>query len=104
MNNTKANGLQNAHFSIISVPVLICAIKIRETALYILEGSIESNYSKDTAKSWLIIENSNSGHTFAINILKRALCRLLGSLYANDSNCAFHVSCVSLGDRYARRF
>ena len=28
MNNTKANGLQNAHFLIISVPGLICAIQI----------------------------------------------------------------------------
>ena len=51
MNNTKANVLQNAHFLKISVPGLICAIKIWETALYILEGSIESNYSKETAKN-----------------------------------------------------
>ena len=40
MNNTKANGLQNAHFSIISVPGLICAIEIGETALYSLEGPL----------------------------------------------------------------
>ena len=33
MNNSKANGLQNAHFSIISVPGLSCAIEIRETAI-----------------------------------------------------------------------
>ena len=32
--NTKANGLKNAHFSKISVSGVICAIKIRETALY----------------------------------------------------------------------
>ena len=50
MNNTKPNGLQNAHFSIISVAGLICAIKIRETALYSLEGPLESNYSKKTTK------------------------------------------------------
>ena len=50
MNTTKANGLQNAHFSIISVPGLICAIGIRKTALYSLEGPLESNYSKETAK------------------------------------------------------
>ena len=50
MNNTKANGLQNANFLIISVPGLICASKIRETALYSLEGPLESNYSKEAAK------------------------------------------------------
>ena len=50
MNNTKANGLQNAHFSIIRVPGLICAIEMRETALYSLEGPLESNYSKVTTK------------------------------------------------------
>ena len=50
MNNTKANGLQNAHFSIISVPGLICAIRIRETASYSLDGPLESNYSKETTK------------------------------------------------------
>ena len=50
MNNTKAKGLQNAHFFIISVPGLICAIKIRETALYSLEGPLVSNYSKETTK------------------------------------------------------
>ena len=49
MNNTKANALQNAHFSIISVPGPICAIEIRETALYSLEGPLKSNYSKETA-------------------------------------------------------
>ena len=38
MNNTKANGLQNAHFSEISVPGLICDIEIPSTALYSLEG------------------------------------------------------------------
>ena len=43
MNNTKANGLQKAHFSIISVPGVICAIENQETALYNLEGPIESN-------------------------------------------------------------
>ena len=43
MNNTKANGLRNAHFSKISVPGLICAIKIRETALYSLEDHLKSN-------------------------------------------------------------
>ena len=43
MNNTKANGLQNAHYSKISVRGLICAIQIRETALYSLEGPLESN-------------------------------------------------------------
>ena len=43
MNNAKANGLKNAHFLKISVPGLICANKIRETALYILEGPLESN-------------------------------------------------------------
>ena len=46
MNNSKANGLQNAHFSIISVPGRIWANKIRETALYSLEGPLEWNYSK----------------------------------------------------------
>ena len=50
MNNTKANGLQNAHFLIISVPGLICAIRIRERALHSLEGPLESNYSKETVK------------------------------------------------------
>ena len=50
MNNTKANGLQNAHFLKISVPGLICAINIREIALYSLEGPLESIYSKETAK------------------------------------------------------
>ena len=50
MNNTKANGLQNANFLIISVPGLICAIEIRKTALYSLEGHLESNYSKETAR------------------------------------------------------
>ena len=50
MNNTKANGLQNAHFWVISFPGRICAIEIRETALYSLEGPLESNYSKETAK------------------------------------------------------
>ena len=50
MNNTKANGLKNAHFSKISVPGLIWVIKIRETALYSLEGSIESYYRKETVK------------------------------------------------------
>ena len=43
MNNTKAIGLQNAHFSKISVPGLICAIEIGETSLYSLEGPLESN-------------------------------------------------------------
>ena len=41
MNNTKANGLQKTHFSRISVPGLISAIKIQETALYGLEGPLE---------------------------------------------------------------
>ena len=50
MNNSKANGLQNAHFSIISVPGRIWANRIRETALYSLEGRLESTYSKETAK------------------------------------------------------
>ena len=50
MNNTKANGLQNAHSSRISLPGLICAIEIRETALYSLEGHLESNYSKETVE------------------------------------------------------
>ena len=43
MNNTKANGLQNADFSKISASGLIFAIKIRKTALYSLEGPLESN-------------------------------------------------------------
>ena len=43
MNNTKANGLQNAHFLKIAVPGLMCPIEIRETALYNLEGPLESN-------------------------------------------------------------
>ena len=51
MNNSKANGIQNAHFSKISVPGLICANKIRETTLYSLEGPLESNYSKETTKN-----------------------------------------------------
>ena len=50
MNTTKANGLQNANFSIISLPGLICGIEIWETALYSLEGPLESNYSKETTK------------------------------------------------------
>ena len=50
MNNTKANGLQNAHFSKISVSGLISATKTRETALYSLKGPLESNYSKESAK------------------------------------------------------
>ena len=50
MNNTKANRLQNAHFSKISVPGHKCARNILKTALYSLESSIESNYSKETAK------------------------------------------------------
>ena len=48
MNNTKENGLQNAHFSKISVRGLICANKFRKTALYSLEGSLESNESIET--------------------------------------------------------
>ena len=51
MNNTKANGLQNAHFSRISVPGLIYAIKIQETALNSLEDPLGSNYSKQTTKN-----------------------------------------------------
>ena len=43
INNTKTNGLKNAHFPKISVPGLICAIKVRQTALYSLEGPVESN-------------------------------------------------------------
>ena len=58
MNNTKANGLQNAHFSIISVAGLMFAIKMRETALYSLEGRLESNYSKETFK-----KNKNTRNT-----------------------------------------
>ena len=50
MNNAKANGLHNAHFAKISLPGLICAIKIRETVLCSLEGPLESIYSKETAK------------------------------------------------------
>ena len=50
MNNTKANGLQKANFSKISVPGLICAIRMWETALYSLAGPLESNYSEETAK------------------------------------------------------
>ena len=49
MNNTKTNGLQNAHFSKIYVSGLICANKIWETALYSSEGPLESNYSRETA-------------------------------------------------------
>ena len=48
MNNTKPNSLQNAQFS--KVSVLICAIKIRETALYSLKGPLESSQGKETAK------------------------------------------------------
>ena len=40
INNTKSNRLQNAHFSKISVPGLICDIKNSETVLYSLEGSL----------------------------------------------------------------
>ena len=40
MNNSKANGLENAHFSKISIPGLIYVINIRETALYSLEGPV----------------------------------------------------------------
>ena len=43
MNNTKANDLQNTHFLKISVPGRICAIEIRETALYTLGVPLESN-------------------------------------------------------------
>ena len=47
-----ANSIKNAHFSKISGPGLICAIKIRETALYKLEVPLESqgppNYRKET--------------------------------------------------------
>ena len=50
MNNTKANGLHNANFLKISVPGLIWSIQIRETALYSLEGPLESNQGKETAK------------------------------------------------------
>ena len=50
MNNTKANGLQNDHFSKISVPVLICSIKIWETALNSLVGSLESYCLHETVK------------------------------------------------------
>ena len=49
MNNTKPNGLQDAHFSEISIPGHNCAIKIRKTALYSLEGPLQSNYSKESA-------------------------------------------------------
>ena len=51
MNNTKQNGLQNAHFLIISVSGLIYAIRIRERALHSLERPLESNYSKETNKN-----------------------------------------------------
>ena len=50
MNNSKAYGLQNAHFSIISVAGLIGAIKMRETAWYSLEGPLKSHYSKEATK------------------------------------------------------
>ena len=60
MNNTKANGLQNAHFSTISLPGLICANKIPETALCSLEGPLESIYSKETAKKNIKFSNSKA--------------------------------------------
>ena len=51
MNNTKANSLQNANFSKISVTGLICAIKIRETSLYTPECPLESSRTKETANT-----------------------------------------------------
>ena len=48
MNNTTANRLQNPWFSKKADSGHTSAIKIRETALYSLEGSIESNCSKET--------------------------------------------------------
>ena len=43
MNNTKTKGHQNANLKISDVPGLIHAITIRETALYRLEGPLESH-------------------------------------------------------------
>ena len=43
MNNTKANGLQSGQFLKIAHSGRIWANKIQETALYSLEGPLESN-------------------------------------------------------------
>ena len=51
MNNTKANGLQNGQILKIAYSGHTSRNKIRETALHSLEGSMESNYSKETAKN-----------------------------------------------------
>ena len=50
MNNTKANSLKRGQFLKIAYSGHSCANKIQETALYSLEGPLESNYSKETAK------------------------------------------------------
>ena len=50
MNNTKANGLQNAHISQIANSGHTGAISIRKQAAYILECPLGSDYSKETAK------------------------------------------------------
>ena len=50
MNNTEVNSLKTGQLSRHSIYGLICAIRIRETALCSLEGPLESNYSKETTK------------------------------------------------------
>ena len=47
---TKANSLQTNWFSKLAHFGHICSYAIRETALYSLETSLQSNYSKQTAK------------------------------------------------------
>ena len=55
MNNTKAGRLQNERFSKKANAGRTSSNKIRETVLYSLECSLESNYSQETAKK---IKNS----------------------------------------------
>ena len=50
MNNTKANGLKNAHSWKNANSGHTGAISIRKQAAYILEGPLGSNYSKETAR------------------------------------------------------
>ena len=54
MNNTKANGLQKAHYLQNANSGHTGAISIRKQAAYILEGPLGSDYSKETT-----IKNQN---------------------------------------------
>ena len=76
MNNTKPNRLKNDWFSKNANFGQSSRNKIRETALYILEGSIESNYSKETA-----IKNLNFDLKSMNNTKPNSYLALLGCSY-----------------------